>query len=88
MEELNKAIASCLRQVLEGRVSWDHLIEEFKKHKDMDIVEVVELMEDMSRKFDRYSKVKDLDEEERKKIEALIDKLERPAGNRHEMPEG
>ena len=76
MSKTKKDIADCLRRVIEGKVSWDHLIEEFKRHKDMDIVEVVELIEEISGKYDRYSIPKEIDEEEKKKMEAIIIKLE------------
>jgi len=79
MESIKKEIVTCLRQILEGNVSWDHFIEEFHRHKDADIAEVVELVESMSQKYDKYVQPKDLDEEEREKIEAVISKLEGPA---------
>jgi hypothetical protein len=77
MENIKKEIANCLRQMLEGKVSWDHLIEEFRRHKDIDIAEVVELVDRISQKRDRYSKAIDIDEEEKKKIEVIIKKLEK-----------
>jgi len=76
MEGLKKDIATCLRQLLEGKVSWDHFIEEFQRHKDIDIAEVIELVESMSQKYDKYSKPKEINEEEMKKIERIINKLE------------
>jgi hypothetical protein len=59
MKNIEKEIANCLRQLLEGKVSWDHLIEEFRRHKDIDIAEVVELIDRISQKRDRYSKAID-----------------------------
>ena len=76
MDKIKKDIASCLRRVIEGKVSWDHLIEEYRRHKDMDIVEIVGLIEEISSKYDRYSIPKEIDEEEKKKLESIINRLE------------
>ena len=65
-----------MRLLVDGKVSWDHFMEEFQRHKDLDIVEVMELVESMSRKHGKYSNPKNMNEEDKKMMETIINKLE------------
>ena len=77
MEDMKMQIAHCLRQLLQGKVSRDHLIEEFERHEDPDIAEAVELVKSVLQKHDRYSKTIEMEDEEKRKLEAIVNRLEK-----------
>lgn len=78
MENIEKRLARCLRMLLAGKVTWDHLIEEFKGQKENKIVEAVELLVKATENTDRYSKAKITDKALKRKIDRIIEKLEQP----------
>ena len=77
MESIEKRAVRCLRLLLEGKVSWDHVIEEFGTQETGVVREAVELVEDISANRDRYSKAKEIEPALKNRIEFLIEKLER-----------
>lgn len=76
MENLEESAVRCLKLLLDGKVSWDHVIEEFGAREGVILDEVVELMEEASVSRDRYAKAKEIEPALKKRIEELIGKLE------------
>ena len=80
MDNIEESAVRCLRLLLDGRVSWDHVIEEFGAREGVELEEVVNLMEEASRNRDRYAKAKEIEPALKRRIEDLIGKLERKRG--------
>ena len=73
---VRKNAAECIRQFLAGRVSCDHLIDEFGRTGDEVLNDAVRLIEEETVGFDRYAKLEGLDGEFRERMEKLVERLE------------
>ncbi|MFC1657212.1 hypothetical protein ACFL2P_01385 [Candidatus Moduliflexota bacterium] len=80
MDNIEESAVRCLKMLLDGRVSWDHVIEEFGTREGVELEEVVKLMEEASRNRDRYAKAKEIEPELKRRIEDLIGRLEGKPG--------
>jgi len=76
MENVEESAVRCLKLLLDGKVSWDHVIEEFRAREGVELEEVVQLMEDASRNHDRYAKAMEIEPALKKRIEELVARLE------------
>lgn len=76
MDNMEERAVRCLKLLMDGKVSWDHVIEEFGTGEGIEMEEVVELMEEASRDRDRYAKAKEIEPALKRRIEQMIGKLE------------
>jgi hypothetical protein len=74
--KIRKKAAECIRQLLAGRVSPDHVIEEFGRTGDAALSEAVRLIEEEAAGFDRYAKLEGPDIEFRKRMEKMAERLD------------
>ena len=75
-KEVRKQVAECIRQFLSGRISCDHLIEEFKNSEDGHGREIVRLIERETAGIDRYERLDRREAGFKESLERLIRKLE------------
>ena len=73
---VRKKAAECIRQFLAGRVSCDHVIDEYGRTGDALLSEVVRLIEEEAAGFDRYAKLEGLHSEFRERVEKLAERLD------------
>jgi len=73
---VRKKVAECLRMVLAGKVSCDHLIEEFVVIDDPEVRAVVAAIEKEAHEGGRYTKLADRKQEFTREINRLLHRLE------------
>lgn len=69
-------MAECIRQLLAGKISCDHLIEEFKYSRDSDVRAIVKLIEKATEGLDLYERVERGESEFVETMEGFIKRLE------------
>ena len=74
--KLRRQVAGCIRQLLSGNVSCDHLIEEFRHSEDEEIRGIISLIEKETESIDRYERMEVKEPAFRESMERLIKKLE------------
>lgn len=74
--EIRKQAANCIRLFLSGKVSWDHLIEEFKSSEDSDTRDVIKLIEEATAGINKYERLDGSQSNLKESMEKLIKRLE------------
>ncbi len=64
--------ARCLSLVLEGKVSLDHFLQEYAGAQDQQVRAVLEEVQSLGERTDRYASPPSLDEKGRGRLEQLI----------------
>jgi hypothetical protein len=73
---LRKKVVECVKLLLSGVISCDHLIEEFGDSEDPEVREIIRAVEEETQNIGRYSKIEKQDKEFKTRMEALIARLE------------
>ena len=74
--EMRLRFADCLRRFLSGKVTCDHVIEEFGSSGDDQIREIMDLVREETKGLDRYKKFEHLKSEFGGRMEEIIARLE------------
>ena len=76
VKNIRRQVAECIKHFLEGQVSCDHLIEEFRNSDDEETQGVIRMIEKATEDIDKYAKIEKHEIEFKEKMEKLIEKLE------------